>query len=887
MDDLKEQLQRTLSGSYTVERELGGGGMSRVFLAEETSLGRRVVIKVLPHDLAASVNLERFRREIQLAARLQHPHIVPVHSAGVADGLPYYTMPFIEGESLRARLSRSGELPINEAVKILRDVLSALAYAHEHGVVHRDIKPDNVLLTGNHAVVADFGVAKALSASADAGSGITSLGVALGTPAYMSPEQATADPATDHRSDIYSVGAMAYEMLCGHQLFESRSAQAMLAAQATEKPVSLSQLRPSVPPALSDLIMRALEKRPADRPQSAKDLLDALEATVTPTAGTVPHGAQVSSNSTAGRNRNRIVFGSVFAVAIIGLAAVWIRSRSNIVLSESAASNNVPSLAVLPFENLGKSDDAYFADGMTEEISSRLGELGGLRIIGRQSVRSYANTSKPVRQIGQELGVKYVLTGSVRWDRSQPGHSRVRISPALLRADDGTQVWSEPYEDEATGVFEIQSKVATKVADALKLKLTSSEQQSLAQLPTQNVEAYDLYLRANELVKSVSGPDNVRAAELLQQAVDLDPQFALGFATLADAHVNALWFGGDPSTKRVEMARVAANRAVQLQPNLAAAHDALGNYYYHGKRDFSNALKEFEIAQRLSPNDASASMRKGQVERRQNKWDLALADMQRAAALEPRDYEILTDLVNTLRAMRRFDEAIELSRKAVAIDPSKGYGVDQLISLYLAKFQNTDSAVAVIRRSRPNLSASDFEYILFNWISAAKADPQLNAYMRATPPPEQLRDRAAYYGGKLTLAMIENDTAMRIAAGKGLIAASSPLLTNSTFDAETLCSLATGYAAVGRKEEAVEALRKAMAQAPMNVDPYRAGFVFTSVGFTELLLGDIDAAVANFDKALSMPAEVSVGLLTWDPALAKFRQDPRFMRMLARHRSGS
>src|SRR5678815_3354947 len=192
VDDLKEQLQRTLSGTYTVERELGGGGMSRVFLAEETSLGRRVVIKVLPSDLAASVNLERFRREIQLAARLQHPHIVPVHSAGVADGLPYYTMPFIEGESLRARLSRSGELPINEAVKILRDVLSALAYAHEHGVVHRDIKPDNVLLTGNHAVVADFGVAKALSASADAGSGITSLCVALGTPADIWPQQATA-----------------------------------------------------------------------------------------------------------------------------------------------------------------------------------------------------------------------------------------------------------------------------------------------------------------------------------------------------------------------------------------------------------------------------------------------------------------------------------------------------------------------------------------------------------------------------------------------------------------------------------------------------------------------------------------------------------------------
>src|SRR5256714_8854735 len=232
MTALREQLQKSLGGSYTLERELGGGGMSRVFIAEDPSLGRKVVVKVLLPDLAATVNIERFRREIQLAARLQHPHIVPVLAAGVSDGLPYYTMPLIEGESLRSRLARSGELPVQEAAKILRDVLGALSYAHHHGIVHRDIKPDNVLLTGNHAVVADFGVAKALSASTSPGTSLTSLGVALGTPAYMSPEQATADPTTDHRADLYSVGAMAYEMLTGHQVFSARSPQAMLAAHA-------------------------------------------------------------------------------------------------------------------------------------------------------------------------------------------------------------------------------------------------------------------------------------------------------------------------------------------------------------------------------------------------------------------------------------------------------------------------------------------------------------------------------------------------------------------------------------------------------------------------------------------------------------------------------
>ncbi|HEY8852597.1 MAG TPA: serine/threonine-protein kinase, partial [Gemmatimonadaceae bacterium] len=226
MTDLRDQLQATLGTAYILERELGGGGMSRVFIAEDTSLGRKVVVKVLLPDLAATVNIERFRREIQLAAKLQHPHIVPVLSAGISEGLPYYMMPFIEGESLRARLARSGELPVHDTARILRDVLSALSYAHEHGVVHRDIKPDNVLLTGNHAVVADFGVAKALSASTNPGSSLTSLGVALGTPAYMSPEQAAADPSTDHRADLYGVGAMAYEMLTGQQVFSTRSPQA-------------------------------------------------------------------------------------------------------------------------------------------------------------------------------------------------------------------------------------------------------------------------------------------------------------------------------------------------------------------------------------------------------------------------------------------------------------------------------------------------------------------------------------------------------------------------------------------------------------------------------------------------------------------------------------
>jgi serine/threonine-protein kinase len=288
--DLREQLQESLSGLYTIERELGGGGMARVFLAHETALGRRVVVKVLSPTLAAGVSVDRFRREILLVAKLQHPHIVPVHAAGELGGLPYFTMPFVEGESLRARLAREGELPISEVLRLLRDVASALTYAHAQGVIHRDIKPDNVLLSVGSAIVADFGVAKALSESVTDGdqSHLTSLGIALGTPAYMAPEQASADPAMDHRVDIYAFGVMAYEMLAGRPPFIGRSPQALFAAHVNEPPVPVQALRPSVPPALAALIMRCLEKHAADRPTQADDLLHALDSMSTPSGGTPP-----------------------------------------------------------------------------------------------------------------------------------------------------------------------------------------------------------------------------------------------------------------------------------------------------------------------------------------------------------------------------------------------------------------------------------------------------------------------------------------------------------------------------------------------------------------------------------------------------------------------
>ena len=325
MTDLLARLQTSLGDAYAVERELGGGGMSRVFVAEERTLGRRVVVKVLAEELAAGVSHERFRREISLAARLQHPHIVPLLAAGEIDGLPYYTMPFVDGETLGAMIAR-GELPIGETISILRDVARALEFAHGKGVAHRDVKPSNVLLAGASAVITDFGVAKALSDAAIAGP-LTSIGIALGTPAYMAPEQAAADPATDARADIYAFGVMAYEMLAGHLPFAGRSMQGVVAAHATETPPPIGGIRRATPPLLAALVMRCLEKRPGDRPQSATEILRALEAAATASgAVTAPSSHPVPDRFRRWRNSRMLIATVVAVTASAGASGMWWRA---------------------------------------------------------------------------------------------------------------------------------------------------------------------------------------------------------------------------------------------------------------------------------------------------------------------------------------------------------------------------------------------------------------------------------------------------------------------------------------------------------------------------------------------------------------------------------
>jgi len=469
-EQLREQLQASLGANYAIERELGGGGMSRVFVATEKTLGRTVVVKVLPPELAHAVSIERFRREIAMSARLQHPHIVPLLTAGETDSLPYYTMPFIDGESLRARLERVGELPLVDIVRVLRDVAGALAYAHEHGVVHRDIKPENVLLARQHALVADFGVSKALSASTTMGiTSSTSLGIALGTPAYMAPEQAAADPTTDGRADLYALGAMTYEMLTGSPPFAGRNAQATLAAHAGEAATPVHTRRATTPPALAALVMKLLEKRPADRPQTAEEVLAMLDGITTSSGSMLPFDAPKK------RRRVPVWAAGVAAVLIAGvIAAMATRARGGAAMSAmvglGTSGDIAPhSVAVLPFANVGRDTATeYFADGMADELTTALARVPGLKVAARSSAFTFRDQSVGAQHVGEMLHVGNVLEGSVRREGG-----RLRVTAQLVNTATGLASWSDSYEREMKDVFQVQDERTHAIIAALYPTLTS------------------------------------------------------------------------------------------------------------------------------------------------------------------------------------------------------------------------------------------------------------------------------------------------------------------------------------------------------------------------------------------------------------------------------
>ena len=647
MSDLRQKLQTTLGNSYTLERELSGGGMSRVFAARETSLNRAVVIKVLSSDAAAGVSLDRFAREIQVVASLQQANIVPLLSAGDADGVPYYTMPYVPGESLRGRIAAGPTLSIAECVGILRDVARALSYAHARGVVHRDIKPDNVLISHGTAMVTDFGIAKAVSASRthDGSATLTQVGTSIGTPAYMAPEQVAGDRDVDHRADIYAWGCLAYELLAGEPPFVRDSTQRVLAAHLSEAPVALSTRRADTPPSLARLVTRCLAKDPAQRPANADEILRELDAVFTPSA--TPHQPPAAGTARATGTSQRWWIAAAAALVLAATAFAVVRGRAS---SATSAAVLDRSIAVLSLTNLGgdKADD-YFGIGLAEEMTRALAKAG-VRVIGRASAGALQAKGLDERAIAKELGVGSLLTGSV-----QRADGKIRISVTLSAAD-GAVRWTQAYNRPIANIFDVQDEIAREVAHELLGSLGVSAAGTLLRTETADAEAHANLLQGIVLWNRRTAPTVRQAITLFEQAAARDPKYARAQAWLALGYAALIFYADDETDVLLDRATDAADRAIAMDSTIGEAYTASAMAL---AVRWQNRDADTRFRQALSRDSTLATswFWYGLLAMHQGKFAEAQHRMYRARELEPASLVIRSGIIQNMLAQRQYSVA--------------------------------------------------------------------------------------------------------------------------------------------------------------------------------------------------------------------------------------
>lgn len=660
---LAERVQEALGDGYEVTEELPGGGMSRLFVAQDRTLGRLVVIKLLPEDRLPGLSPDRFQREIRLTASLSHANIVGILAAGVMEGTPYYIMPFVEGRSLRNLLDDRGSLPIREVVSILRDVARACAFAHAKGIIHRDIKPGNVLLAGGAAVMTDFGVAKAITSAAERAQSssdgtLTRAGFTIGTPAYMAPEQAAGDSDIDHRADLYSFGVMAFEMLSGRVPFEGKTPRELLTAQLTLEPPSLSQLRPDVPPALAALVRACLAKAPENRPSSAEQILTALEE--------LPVGSGSLPALEAVRRRARrirgIVAGALVAVlAIIGYQMATGRG------DEAARATAAPvTLAVLPFvSRSADSADAYLAQGLTDAIASALGRDSALRVASRLSTAEYAERTAPPREIGQSLGVAALLDGSV-----QRQGARIRVTVQLVDTQTGAALWSESYDRESADLLQVQEDIAGAiVATFQRQRGQDAAPSATGQSGFRVAEAYDRYLQGRYAFSQRGAAMLREAVEHFKAAIELDSTAAPAYSGLADAYVLLPVYGDMPVDSALDLALASADKAVRLDSGSAEAMAARGVVRMH-RWEWTPAAADLARAVELDPRNAAAHQWRGELWLMTGRPREAAESFAQAAELDPKGSVHLALYGVSLALLGRTDSANAVAKAAVRLDPT-------------------------------------------------------------------------------------------------------------------------------------------------------------------------------------------------------------------------
>jgi len=878
---------------YKIKEKLGEGGMGIVYLAEDTKLERMVAIKSLPQRIAGNAEeRERFKIEARAAASLNHPNISTIHNIEEIDDQLYIVMEYIDGEELKEEV-RSKKLEVGKVLDIAIQIAKGLQAAHKNGIVHRDIKAGNIMVTSDGIVkIMDFGLAKIQGSEQ-----LTREGTTIGTAAYMSPEQASHGDV-DVRSDIWSFGVILYEMLTGKLPFKGDYEAAILYDIVHANPESLRSVRPELQDKLIEIVDRCLVKDKSERYQNISEIIEDLkslqsDSRMSENSGTSIINREIHSNSGSMKtveikkepefNKKRIIFIAASVGAILLIITVFFLSGSS---EQKIVKNEKKMLVVLPFKNLGNTEQDYFADGITGEITSRLSGLSGLGVIARSSAMQYKNTTKSVTQIGEELGVQYMLEGTVQWENLSDGNKRVRVNPELIEINNATQIWSKPYEADFSNVFRLQSEIAAQVAAAMDITLLQGERQSIEQELTVNSEAYDYYLRALEYHVDTYDLELWRIAEqMYEKALELDPQFAAAYARLSNMYSDYYWFFHDRSKTILDKSWEFVKKAEEIDPNLYIVHNSKGWYYYHGFLDYENALIEFYRALERKPNDEDAYMGIGSVLRRQGKIEESVDVFKKAVAMNPRSALNYDQAGETLYLLRRYDEAKDYMEKSISMAPDDAFAYPFMADILLIQQNNTKEARKLLEDHLKN-AGSRLYWFQFNLAKYDLFDRKFDDALKQYDKIEAVNTQFNYLPAEMLKAQVykyKNDQEQAKTYYKKALQIVNQKVKEDPEDSRYHSSLGIIYAGLGQKENALRSSQRGIELLPVSKEAWRGSFREYDMAIIYTMVGEEGKAIEILDELLSRPTDFSVPMIKLNPIWDPIRNNPRFISLLEKH----
>jgi serine/threonine protein kinase/tetratricopeptide (TPR) repeat protein len=842
---------------YRIIRHLGTGGMGEVYQALDTTLNRQVALKFLKSDIAADPELRRlFEEEARTLAAINHPNIAVIHEVGLYRNRPFFVMEYIEGETL-ADIIKEAPMPFDRIINTTEQICGGLEAMHRAEMTHGDIKPSNILIDSNGRVrILDFGLART-TADRD------KLSKLMGTIAYISPEQVTGGAATPG-SDLFSLGGVLYQMVSGRKPFSGVYDAAVQYSIVNHDPEPVENLRPETPPAVSMVIQKLLKKNPEERIQGAATVIDELKS------GEGIEKARSSVGSIWSGSKRRVA-ALVFLVAVLLTLIVW----QWLIPDSASRYESLPkTIAVLSFKNLGSTEDDYFAEGITDAIMTHLITIKDLRVICRKSSMHDENTEYDYKDIGTELGVSYILTGTILWDKSTRPN-QVRIHPQLIRAVDEAYLWGQTFDRVQEGIFELQSDIAEQVTAVLKIAVSEADRQKIFAIPTNNLAAYDFFLRGSHYFnRSWDQSDIINATEMFQRAIELDSTFAVAYALLSRGHESMYWEYFDRSEDRCQLAREAADKALSLHPELVEGYLAQGYISYHCNQEYDRALNEFSAALDIWPNHSDLCCALATVQRRQGELAEAVDNFIKSLELDPRSHLKAFDVALTYGLMRQFDQVDNYLDRALAIAPE--VPLPYVFKAWCRIFSQADTASArrILEQARGKADLASSKYY---WWIARIIEPDSKKVIAASHPGPDSAGFALHLARMYRLLGDEEREYFHSAQAQKLLQSKINVRPD---DPRFHSQLGLAYAGLRRRSEALTHASRAVELLPTSRDAFDAIFLVVNRAEVLIIFEEYEAALDRLEHLMSIPGFISGPYLRLDPIWKPLHSHPRFQKII-------